>query len=65
MAKFSKGDTVNYRNAATYMGKGNYNQTCERGSFSGEAVKITSNGVYVKTKLGSKEFVHKNRITNY
>lgn len=65
MAKFRKGDTVNYRNAAIYMGKGNYNQTCERGSFSGEAVKSTPNGVYVKTESGSKEFVHRNRITNY
>lgn len=65
MAKFNKGDTVKYRNSATYMGKGKYNQTCERGSYTGEAIKSTVNGVYIKNKQGKKEFVHRNRITNY
>tara|TARA_R110000822_G_scaffold155602_3_gene295403 strand:+ start:266 stop:460 length:195 start_codon:yes stop_codon:yes gene_type:complete len=64
MAKFIKGDIVNYRNAANYVRKGNYNQTCERGSFFGEAIKSMPNGVYVKTESGRKEFVHVNRITN-
>lgn len=65
MAKFKKGETVSYTRASTYIGGGNCDNVSDRGGFSGEAIKSTSSGVFVKTELGTKEFIHRNRITNY